>query len=625
MAYKTGDTLLNKYRIERLLGRGGFAEVYLATHLELDVPRALKVLRKDAPGLGSRDLEDFNKRFQLEAQLGAMFDHPNLVRVYDFERDADTLILVMEYCPGGSLADRLKELKRKNENLELAKALQIGMDAARGLAALHQKDIVHRDLKPSNILFDSQGRAKVSDLGLAQIPADLSQRGLLGDLAPNQPGTFLYMSPEQKKTTDPLRPSSDVYTLGVVLFEALTGRNYNNLKPGTRLRNMRQHIPYRLDNLLAKMLHLDPEKRPQDGKEVLRLLQNTGNKNLILWIGLALAGLVFLRLVILPFLPVSTPLQPVGAVRTTDLAVSPATVATDTALPTISLPATATHTLRPKTTATRTLRPTVVPTSTENPKFPPARAILGDTWTSRVDGMELVYIPAGDFQMGCDSAHNGGYECESYELPLHTVTLDAYWMDKTEVSNAQYAQCVATRACDQPSLYSSITRDQYYNNLEYADYPVVYVSWYDAEKYCTWAGRRLPTEAESEKAARGESPQAYPWGVASTTCDLVNGEVGGKMCEGDTSAVGSYPDGASPYGVLDMAGNVWEWVYDWYSSTYYGSQSNFINPTGPSSGELRVVRGGSFGNYSPGLLTANRGSNFPGNRLYYLGFRCASP
>jgi len=272
MTYTTGDTLLNKYRIERLLGRGGFAEVYLATHLELHAPRALKVLRKDIPGLGSSDVCAFDERFELEAQLGAMFDHPNLVRVYDFERDAETLILVMEYCPGGSLADRLREHKIKRENLALEPVLQIGLEISRGLEALHQMDLVHRDLKPSNILFDSQGRAKVSDLGLAQI-GDLSIRPLLGSLSPKHPGTPGYMSPEQENQTNYLRPASDVYALGVVLFEALTGRMVQNLKPGTRLQSLHPDAPGWLDELLANMLHKDPEQRPWDGAEVVKLLE----------------------------------------------------------------------------------------------------------------------------------------------------------------------------------------------------------------------------------------------------------------------------------------------------------------------------------------------------------------
>jgi len=239
--------------------------------------------------------------------------------------------------------------------------------------------------------------------------------------------------------------------------------------------------------------------------------------------------------------------------------------------------------------------------------------------------MELVYITAGDFQMGCDPEHNGVHNCFSDELPLHTVYLDAYWIDKMEVTNAQYEQCVTAGVCERPFNTTSITRSTYYGDDNYADYPVIYVSWQNASDYCEWAGRELPTEAQWEKAARGESVRTYPWGDAIPTCKLVNGYVGMDMCVGDTTAVGSYPLGASPYEVLDMAGNVWEWVSDWYSETYYSSLERFINPVGPSTGTYKVIRGGSFSDDYGVLRTAFRGYLNQDSRDARLGFRCAAP
>jgi eukaryotic-like serine/threonine-protein kinase len=259
------------------------------------------------------------------------------------------------------------------------------------------------------------------------------------------------------------------------------------------------------------------------------------------------------------------------------------------------------------------------------------------TQTRMADGMLMVSVPAGNFTMG-EAAKDTAAECQKYggnDCPLsqftdaeppHTVYLDAYWIDKIDVTNAMYAKCVGAGACQKPLVLRSETHPSYYGNPQFDNYPVIYVNWDMAGKYCQWAGAQLPTEAQWEKAARGTDDRIYPWGNHSPTCSLTNF----SHCKNDASAVDSYPAGASPYGVLDMAGNVLNWVNDWYDPNYYAS-SPASNPTGPASGKDHVLRGAAWAEWEGYIMATGRNIYDPAAQpgtdpkmLEWVGFRCAA-
>jgi formylglycine-generating enzyme required for sulfatase activity len=268
--------------------------------------------------------------------------------------------------------------------------------------------------------------------------------------------------------------------------------------------------------------------------------------------------------------------------------------------------------------------PTVAPTLAASPTADPVTQKA-----SPVDGMPQVYIPAGTFRMGGMDVRRA-----PNEIPDHDVTLDAFWMDQLEVTNAMYGLCVSAGACTLPQNLRSQRRPDYFVNPEFKDYPVIYVTWGQAKTYCEWAGRRLPTEAEWERAGRGDDFRTFPWGEDKADGRLANF----NMLVGDTSRVGTYPAGASPFGVLDMAGNVAEWVNDLYSFDYSALLGNTFNPTGPQSSSIvnRVVRGGSLGDAEINIRVSKRSSvrgsvlSAPTDSTAYLGdfsprigFRCA--
>ncbi len=285
---------------------------------------------------------------------------------------------------------------------------------------------------------------------------------------------------------------------------------------------------------------------------------------------------------------------------------TPVPTPTDTPVPTI------TDTPIPTDTPMPTATDTLVPTITDTPiptDIPTPTLGIGSTQTRSADGMTMLYVPGGTFRMG--SAEDDP-DAGDNEKPQHTVTLTAFWIDRTEVTNAQYKRCVEDGVC----AASPYADDSTYNG---ADYPVIGVFWQNSVDYCDWAGGRLPTEAEWEYAARGPEGRKYPWGN-DFDAGLVNSSASDDGYD-RTAPVGAFPEGASWIGAMDMAGNVWEWVNDWYGSDYYATSPS-ENPIGPQNKSSKVLRGGSWGIEGSTLRTANRFHFLPDIRVIKYGFRC---
>lgn len=285
--------------------------------------------------------------------------------------------------------------------------------------------------------------------------------------------------------------------------------------------------------------------------------------------------------------------------------------------------------------------PTPIPINTAIPTAEVAQNSAGDAaeadteaGTERVtpaDGMTQVFIPDGTFQMGGLDNNT-----DPDELPPHKVTISAFWMDKLEVTNGMYLLCVEAGACDLPTSFAAEKHEKYFNTDEFADFPVVYVTWGSANDYCEWVGKRLPTEAEWEYAARGTDFRTFPWGDERPDTSRANFDR--KI--NDVTRVGSFPAGASFFGVLDMSGNVWEWVSDFYAADSYALAVG-TNPTGPlaavGGGERHVIRGGSYQDVEDDIRIANRGFasgpdleadmdslEYIGESSPRIGFRCVA-
>ena len=280
---------------------------------------------------------------------------------------------------------------------------------------------------------------------------------------------------------------------------------------------------------------------------------------------------------------------------------------TKTGMPTLKPTGVDEETPIPSQTATRT------PAPSETPTLDGLAPVKTDA-----SGAEMLLVEAGTFLMGSDAS-------AADEKPAHIVNLSDYYIDKYEVTNADYKICVDSLACSLPKTTT------FYISSIYRNHPVVFVNWEKASEYCEWRDARLPTEAEWEKAARSSETLNYPWGNvfngnALNFCDLECSYDWADKSYRDrytmTAPIGTYPDGASAYGVFDMAGNVSEWVADWYADDYYPN-SPTLDPLGPESGIYRVLRGGSWYDRKLNLRTFKRIQLRPNVSYNYTGFRCA--
>jgi len=265
---------------------------------------------------------------------------------------------------------------------------------------------------------------------------------------------------------------------------------------------------------------------------------------------------------------------------------------------------------------------TELPVTSEEPTAPPS-TVNSSTPLTEKDGMTMIYIQAGESVLGSDQG-------DADEKPLQTIFLDEFWIDQTEITNKKYAMCVADNSCAPPSHFGSPNEKVYYGNDKYDDYPVVYVNWDMAKTYCQWAGRDLPTEFQWEKAARGVNGLVYPWGdkfngvllnYCDESCPNLN-KADGYFNDANVNLapVGYYLNGASAYDVLDMSGNVWEWVNDWYD-VYPNGVSTASTEFGQ---KFHVIRGGSWQHNMYEARSSNRWYfSVASDALNdYTGFRC---
>ncbi len=678
-----GKTLSNRYRIDGFLGRGGMAEVYKAWDQHRSIYLALKLLHQDL----AQD-KIFLRRFLREAQTLAKLQHPNIVHFYGIETDEMVVFMLMDYIEGSTLKAEIFQAKGSPLNPSLITHVMGSVCSALHFA--HHQGLIHCDIKPANILIDRDGGVFLSDFGIARM-ADAATSSLSGF------GTPAYMAPELVMGYPP-SIQSDIYALGIILYEMITGgerpftgeRTKANQTWSDKVRweqvNLAPPTPKyynpdmtdALEAVIMKCLAKAPEVRFNTALDLMNALerlstdqgrttpdfhvssntfkptesysktsalkgvgapkgrinqgsvlrQNYQSNRLpkVLWWG---GGVLLLILLLLGFNLLG------GGRHQKTTGVDDVTALVDGSLsPEMDQSEAAAQTNSPSAIATS------LPTST------PERILkIGSIVVNPIDNAQAVYVPEGVFLMGSKDS-----DADDDEKPQHLVYLGAYWIYQHEVTNAQFSTFISAANYvttaekrgwsfawegdpwqKKPGTHWTAPEGPGSDIEGLDDHPVVHISWEDAVAYCTWASGRLPTEAEWEKAARGTDGRVYPWGNSPVTqgranfCDLNCLADWAETNQDDgfafTAPVGSFTGGTSPYGAHDMAGNVWEWVADWYDDGYY-QKSPYLTPTGPSSGKFRVSRGGSYLDNERALRVSYRDGIIPDYATMFHGFRC---
>jgi serine/threonine-protein kinase len=523
-----GQTIANRYKIESMLGQGGMSTVYMAQDANLRRKVAIKLIH---PHL-SNDPQ-FVRRFEQEAAAVAQLRHPNIIQVYDFADDAGVFYMVMEYVPGETLQARLTTLNAAKQFLPLAEIIQTTASICDAVAYAHQRGMIHRDLKPANVMLNPQGQPILMDFGVAKMLGE-SQHTATGAVI----GTALYMSPEQARGEKP-DERSDIYSIGVMLFEMITGAP-----------------PFKADSAISLMMKHVTQPIPD-----IRQLNQYAPDLLIAVTRKALAKETGERY--------RTASDMALALRATDVSGRGVTSSIHRTHVGLDTPALGTPPLPSEVVAPAS----VTPARKFNPLFLILGGLallallgigLGSVWlfnrpkptavtlnAAELPGAQgMIKIGAGDYFVGRE-ASGANY------TPPQQVKLAEFWLDAHEVSSAQYDEYLKASQSQPPAGWpKSLAEDQ-------ANLPAQGLTWDMANAYCQWANKRLPSEAEWEVAARGSEGRLFPWG---------NDPKAIKLPQSGTYPVGAKPTNQSPFGIFDMAGNVWEWVDESYAPVAEGNK-----------------------------------------------------